>query len=260
VKQLSRNAFKAKWRSLERLQFIAALKRYLGPYEIDPTEAEFNRQLGLSDEIFIKYESQIPLTARIEEAVRRVKPEDFVDLTTRIYGAPKTLKEVLADPAIFICRAHDAFTKEYRVAAEESLAGLKKKDIGPLLHHLSFLGTPLLRELQIAPLIDYWWLGAKQGNMECNQRWAAVRNALSPGGRSRNLFFEEAKEASRNAKARSVAVARMLRKYKKLLPRSNPEDARRQVEGDFKDSGRKSRAHDPHQEKLILQKFRKRIG
>lgn len=260
MKQPPRKVFQAKQRSLERLQLIASPKRYLGPWEINPTEAEINRQLGLSDEIFLKYESQRTLTERVEEVVGRICPENLADLTVRIYGAQKTIEELLADPATLIYRAQEALTEEYRVATEESLAGLQKRDIGPLLHHLSFLGTSLLRERQIAPVIDHWWLGAKQGNRVCTRYWTAVLKALGPGGRSRNLFLEEAQEAPRKAKSRSAAVAKLLRKRSEWLKALNPEDATRQTEEDFKNSRRKSsRIHDPHQENLILQRFRKRV-
>ena len=249
MKQPPREVVKAKQRSLQRLQSLASLKPYLQPWEegkqrIDPIQAEINRQLGLSDETFLKYESQLTLTERVEKIVGRICPDDVADPATLIYGAQEEL------------------TEEYRVATEESLTGLQKRDIGPFLYHLSLLGPTLLAEPQIVPVVYHWWLGAKWGNRACAQHMTAVLKALRPGGRSRNLFQEEAQEKPREAKARSAAAARLLRKYKKWRQiQLNPEDAIRQTEEDFKNSSRSksSRIHDSHQENLILQRFRKRV-
>lgn len=170
----------AKQQHIQQLQLFASLEKYLPRWRITGVRPDGVLQTEKEDPWEEWEKSQQPRTAF---EVAECEDARWQRLLAKAY------------PAALIYSAAEELNEEYRVAREESLAGIEAGDLGPLLTHLALIGPTLLAEPRIVPYLHDWWMSAKCGDSRCTQALTRIGRALSPGGgRPRKLSPAEVKE------------------------------------------------------------------
>lgn len=201
MKQPSRKVVRAKQQHIARLQRMASLEPYLPRRRViglspsgairtervkDPWEGEVT--IGLSSD------------GRPVVKVKRVEPKSAQE-AVEWHEAQRKQFQAMAYPAALLVTAPFKLKEEYRVAVEESLAGIEAGDLRPLQQHLSMIGPTLLVEPQIIRHVHDWWLGAKWGDRVSAQHLKAVLKMLAPGGgRLGERSYKEKQEAGTKRK------------------------------------------------------------